>query len=292
MRRTTQFALSFCLAVLFQGNLLQAASATWAPAGSLATGPNGSGSITINQATPTVTVTGLTTTYDATSHPATVTITGVSGDNSLTASLVTLTYTPGASTAPVNAGSYTVVGSFPGNQNYKAVASSQATITINPAPLSITANSLSRYFRTANATFTISYLGFEGGQGSGVLDRTLTCGSLAVAGSDVGMYPITCGGLTSPNYAITFVAGTLAITPAPTSTALISAVTRSGGAAKITLTATVTSTVVPVGAVAFSVGKCKPRNCSGWYLGPSIRRGLRKFTQRGHASNFGNLHAR
>src|SRR5205085_8639089 len=71
------------------------------------------------------------------------------------------------------------------------------------------------------------------------------------AGSDVGMYPITCGGQTSTNYAITYVNGNLTITPAPTSTVLTSTATGSSGVAKITLTATVTSTVAPLGTVTF-----------------------------------------
>jgi hypothetical protein len=80
----------------------------------------------IHKATPTVTVTGGTFTYDAVPHPASATVTG-GGGTSLGAPI--LTYN-GAPEVPVNGGTYNVVGTYPGDANHHA-ASGTATITIN-----------------------------------------------------------------------------------------------------------------------------------------------------------------
>ena len=49
------------------------------------------------------------------------------------------------------------------------------------------------------------------GEGPGALGSTLTFGTSATAGSPPGSYAITPAGLTSGNYAITFVGGTLTV---------------------------------------------------------------------------------
>jgi hypothetical protein len=86
-------------------------------------------SLVINKATPTVTVTGGSFTYDGNTHPGTATATGI---GSLTvAGTFVFTYTPPGTTAvPVNPGSYAVNAAFTsGNPNY-ANSSNSATITI------------------------------------------------------------------------------------------------------------------------------------------------------------------
>jgi hypothetical protein len=87
------------------------------------------GTLTIAKATPTVSVTGGTFTYDGASHPATGSVTGVGGAN---LGSPTFTYTPGGAAAPLNAGSYSVLGAFAGNGNYEAV-SNTGSIIINKA---------------------------------------------------------------------------------------------------------------------------------------------------------------
>jgi hypothetical protein len=53
------------------------------------------------------------------------------------------------------------------------------------------------------------------GEGPSVLSGVLSCTTTAVLNSPVGGYPITCSGQSSPNYAITYVAGTLHVIFAP-----------------------------------------------------------------------------
>lgn len=103
---------TYTVVVVFNGsNIYQAASA--------------SKTFTIHKATPVVSVTGGTFTYDATAHPATGTVTrgGVSLGSPV------LTYN-GASDPPVNGGTYNVVGTFAGDANHNP-ATGSATITIN-----------------------------------------------------------------------------------------------------------------------------------------------------------------
>src|SRR5207249_4350854 len=90
-----------------------------------------------------------------------------------------------------------------------------ATVTTTPAALAITANDLSRTYGSANPAFTASYSGLVLGEGASVLDGTLSFDTAATALSDVGSYAITPSGLTATNYTITFIQGTLSVTPAP-----------------------------------------------------------------------------
>ena len=102
----------------------------------------GSVPLTVLKATPTVTVTGGTLTYNATARSATGSATGIGGVN-----LGPLTFTyDGSSTPPVNAGTYAVVGSFAGNSNYEA-RTGTATLTINKAmPIVPTLNDITETY--------------------------------------------------------------------------------------------------------------------------------------------------
>src|SRR5207248_3056684 len=68
-----------------------------------------------------------------------------------------------------------------------------------------------------NPGFAVRYSGFVLGQGPADLGGTLSFTTSAGTTSDVGAYSVTPGGLTSTNYAISFLDGTLDITPAPLS---------------------------------------------------------------------------
>ncbi len=87
------------------------------------------GTLTVNQATPTVKVTGGTFAYDGKPHPATGLVTGVGGA-SLGAPVIT--YSPGGSSVPLNPGTYGVLASYAGSANYNT-ASASTTIVIGAA---------------------------------------------------------------------------------------------------------------------------------------------------------------
>lgn len=87
--------------------------------------------------------------------------------------------------------------------------------TVNPAPLVVSADNQIKVYGSPNPAFTASYAGFVLGQDPSVLGASLSFTTAASAASHVGQYTIWPAGLTSINYSITFVAGTLTVTPAP-----------------------------------------------------------------------------
>jgi subtilisin family serine protease len=89
------------------------------------------------------------------------------------------------------------------------------TNTPTPAPLTITANNATRLYGDADPPFSVTYSGFVNGDTSTSLSGTLSCATTATSTSGVGSYPITCTGLSSPRYVLTYVVGTLTVTPAP-----------------------------------------------------------------------------
>jgi hypothetical protein len=88
------------------------------------------------------------------------------------------------------------------------------TLTVTPAVLTITANNETKAYGTANPVFTAGYAGFVNGDTAASLGGTLTFSTTATPASAVGAYPITPAGLTSSNYTISYVTGTLTVTPA------------------------------------------------------------------------------
>jgi beta-lactamase superfamily II metal-dependent hydrolase len=87
-------------------------------------------------------------------------------------------------------------------------------LRVNQAPLTVSADSKARLYGAPNPPLTATISGFVLGENAPVLGGSLVLGTSAVLTSSVGSYPITASGLTSSNYAITFVPGALVIAPA------------------------------------------------------------------------------
>src|SRR5205823_8100912 len=94
-------------------------------------------------------------------------------------------------------------------------------LNVTPVPLTITANDKTRPYATPNPPLDATYSGFINGDTPASLTGTLSCVTTAVQSSPVGGYPITCSGQTSTNYTITYVPGTLKVTPVPLTTTSI-----------------------------------------------------------------------
>jgi hypothetical protein len=124
-----------------------------------------------------------------------------------------------ATTVPVTrlpAGTHIVTATYSGDGQFlRASGSLAGGEVISSAPLTVTAEDAGRVYGNANPAFTVRYSGFVPGEGPSVLGGTLAFSTDAAAVSDVGAYLITPAGLTSANYAITYAAGTLTVTPAP-----------------------------------------------------------------------------
>ena len=169
------------------------------------------GTLTIAPALLTVLPASATTIYGAAYPSLSATLVGALGSD-----LATLESELSLSTAPAGSGvgSYDIDASGITDPNY-SVSYDTGTFTITPAPVVITAPSLSATYGNVPA-LTASYSGLESGD---------TAASLTVppslitspAGSSVGTYTITATGAVDPNYTISYVPGTLTITPAPLS---------------------------------------------------------------------------
>jgi gliding motility-associated-like protein len=87
-------------------------------------------------------------------------------------------------------------------------------IIVSPAPLTITADNKTKVFGTQNPALTVSYKGFVNNEGPDQLTSQPVINTEATISSVPGEFPITVNGASANNYAITYVDGTLTITPA------------------------------------------------------------------------------
>ncbi len=113
------------------------------------------------------------------------------------------------------------------------------TITVAPAPLVVLALNASKPFGAPLPAFSGSATGFVNGDTLASLGGSLSFVTTATAGSAVGTYPIVPSGLSSPNYAIAFVAGTLSIVKGAVSVSVATSPEPSGSNQAMTFTATV-----------------------------------------------------
>lgn len=99
------------------------------------------GTLDVQPAVPTITITGGPFTYDGQPHGAVVTATGIDG---AVVGPAVVTYN-GSASVPINAGAYVVAASTAAAGNY-AAATATATLTINKAPAQILLSGLSRTY--------------------------------------------------------------------------------------------------------------------------------------------------
>ena len=175
------------------------------------------GDLTVTPAALTISANNQTKVYGAALPSLTASFTGfVNGDTlaSLTTKpTLTTTATAGS---PVSGNPYaiTVSGAVDGNYTIRYVV---GVLTVTPAPLTITADNASVVAGQPVPPIHVNYSGFVLGQGPAALNGILSITTSATATSPAGSYPIAPGGLSSSNYAITYVDGTLTVTPASVS---------------------------------------------------------------------------
>jgi len=126
-----------------------------------------------------------------------------------------LTHLPSVITTATNSsstGSYPITVSGAVNSNY-AFSYVGGILSVTPAPLTITAASLSKIQGSVNPALTVSYSGFMNGDTKNSLAIQPTITTTADTNSPEGDYPITPGNASDPDYAISYVPGTLTINP-------------------------------------------------------------------------------
>ncbi len=97
--------------------------------------------------------------------------------------------------------------------NYTLEQPADVTGNITPAELLVTANDMSREECTANPDFTMSYGGFVGSDDESVLTTMPEASTTADKNNGTGSYDITVSGGSADNYTLSYVMGTLTITP-------------------------------------------------------------------------------
>jgi hypothetical protein len=115
-------------------------------------------------------------------------------------------------------------------------------LTVAPAPLLISANPATKQYSDPLPQLTATFTGLVLGETPAVLSGTLVIATTATTLSAPGAYPITIGGLTSSNYAITYAGATFTVTPEDarvTITSPFDITAPPASPASITLTATI-----------------------------------------------------
>jgi hypothetical protein len=152
--------------------------------------------------------------YDALDHSGgTVTYKGfIKGETS--ASLSGTLVFGGSSQGAVAAGSYPISASGLTSASYD-LSYAEGVLLVAKAPLSVTAVDVSKLFDAVPYAGGggVTYGGLKGGQTAGVLSGALTYAGSAQGAVLPGAYVLMPGGLASPNYAITYLGGTLTILP-------------------------------------------------------------------------------
>ncbi len=227
-------------------------TATYPAAGNYGTSTSAASSITVSQATQTITFApiasraygsapfAVTATSSAGSkYPVTIAV--QSGPATISGGTVTLT----------GAGTVVLQATQAGDANYSAATPVAQSFQVTPAPLTVTANNATRAYGAANPTFSGTVTGAVNGDS---ISETFT--TTATTTSPVGSYPIVPAvtGANLASYTVNIINGALTVTGTTTTTTL-SAPGSAAYGASVTLTATVASTAgTPGGIVTFYSG--------------------------------------
>ncbi|HJU44054.1 MAG TPA: MBG domain-containing protein, partial [Vicinamibacterales bacterium] len=129
-------------------------------------------------------------------------------------------YSPAAGTV-LGAGAHSLSVTFtPADAANYTSASAGTSIEVAPAPLTVQADNSNKVYGEALPAFAATGSGFVNGDSMSSLSGTLTFTTSAIATSAPGSYGVTPGGVSSPNYAITFADGTLTVSRAATALTL------------------------------------------------------------------------
>jgi hypothetical protein len=142
--------------------------------------------------------------------------------------------------SPVAGGPYAITQGTVASSSGYALNYTSATLTVTPVPLMVTADNKTKVLGDPNPPFTATTTGYVLGESATALSGTLAFATPAGTASPSGNYAITPLGVSSTNYTISFVDGTLQVLamlpqsqpadigPVPDNGALLVAMDRSG----------------------------------------------------------------
>ncbi len=170
----------------------------------------------------------------------------------------TFAYSPAAG-AVLGAGDHALGVTFtPADTTNYTAASASTSVTVTPAPLTVRAIDAVKRFGAPLPVLTATMTGFVNGDSAMSLSGALALGTSATQQSPVGAYPIVPSGLSSPNYTIAFVMGTLSVVRGSVDVMVTTSPEPSGLDAPMTFTASVAAALPsagnPTGTVRFYDG--------------------------------------
>ena len=178
--------------------------------------------LTINKATLTIVADAKSMTYGAGTLPAlTYTASGLVNTDTITCSLATTaTAYSGTAGSASNVGAYPIViGTISAGANYN-IAYTGANVTVNPAALTITANNQTTVYGTALNLGSSAYTsgGLVNGDTVSAVSLLANGNAVTLATTPAGSTPInvsSASGTRLANYSISYIPGTLTVTPKP-----------------------------------------------------------------------------
>ncbi len=182
------------------------------------------GQLTVTPAPLTITADSKTKAYGAPLPTLTVTYTGlVNGDTPATFSAAPNTpptvTSSGSASSHVAGSPYSITPSGAVDSDY-SISYVAGTLMVTPAPLTITADNQTKVYGAPLPTLTVTYTGLVNGDTpatfSAAPNTAPTVTTTATASSHVSgsPYSITASGAVDSDYSISYVAGTLTVTPA------------------------------------------------------------------------------
>jgi hypothetical protein len=153
--------------------------------------------------------------YGAANPALTFTATGLVTDDGVTDTLAGALATGATAASSVAGGPYAITQGTLGAAGGYSVSFTAGQLTVTAVPLAVTANDAMRRQGEPNPAFNSSYAGFVLGETPASLGGALAFATPATPASAPGSYAITPLGLTSSNYSIAFVDGTLTVVSAP-----------------------------------------------------------------------------
>ena len=265
---TTNWSLALAGSSLSTGDAYSVVAQATDSLGYVGTSSTVSFTYCLKTSPPTLTITASsgTMTYGGTVPAITPSYSGfVNGDTP--ASLTTAPTCSTTATSSSPAGPYPSSCSGAVDPNY-TITYVPGTLTVNasgaPPTLTITASSGSITYGGTVPTITPSYSGFVNGDTPASLTTAPTCSTTATSSSPAGPHPSSCTGAVDPNYSISYVAGSVSVGPAPSSTVVTnSAPTGLSTSATFTYTATASGPgVTPTGTVTWTLTGPGSPTCS------------------------------
>lgn len=171
-----------------------------------------SGVLTITKAPLSAKVNDATKVYGSSNPAFTIEYYGLKNDETAPAWTISPTFQTEA-TQSSSVGKYEVKAVNGVPVNYDLGEITAGTLTVNPAPLTIKANDATRQYYSDDPNFGYTCNGFVNGENEEVLSPKPALTTTANRSSSVGTYPIKVSGASNSNYSISYVDGTLTITP-------------------------------------------------------------------------------